>query len=247
MKFSWNCPFCGHSAVVHDGEQGTISNFQHVFNHGNKYKHQVIDGQIIVCPNDKCREYTLVVSTSDCSLSYGDPTQRVQRETWPLIPESETKVFPSYIPKAILADYREACLIRDKSPRASATLSRRCLQGMIRNFWGVTKKRLVDEIDGIKDKVDGDTWDAIDAVRQIGNVGAHMEADIDVIVDVEPTEAQLLIELIKTLLTEWYVARHNRQERMAAVKSAAVAKKDLKIGNASQPTAGVAKPTLIAK
>jgi len=35
-----------------------------------------------------------------------------------------------------------------------------------------------------------------------------MEADVNVIVDVEAGEATLLIGLIETLVDEWYVARH---------------------------------------
>ena len=31
-------------------------------------------------------------------------------------------------------------------------------------------------------------WQAIDAVRSIGNIGAHMEKDINLIVDVDPEE-----------------------------------------------------------
>jgi predicted RNase H-related nuclease YkuK (DUF458 family) len=153
-------------------------------------------------------------------MQYGEYKDVEQTNIWRL-----TRVFPEYIPAAIIEDYREACLIRDKSARASATLARRCLQGMIRDFWKISKPRLVDEISALKDKVDTETWDAIDAVRQIGNIGAHMEKDIDVIIDVEPEEAQLLIELIESLLTDWYVARHNRQQRMAAVVGAAASKK----------------------
>ncbi len=63
---------------------------------------------------------------------------------------------------------------------------------MIRNFWGIAKPRLIDEVDALQDKVDPLTWSAIDAVRRIGNIGAHMEKDIDLIVDVEPDEAELL-------------------------------------------------------
>ncbi|WP_372445280.1 hypothetical protein [Clostridium estertheticum] len=40
------------------------------------------------------------------------------------------------------------------------------------------------------------TWEAIDAVRTIGNIGAHMEKDINQIVDVESSEAALLIETL---------------------------------------------------
>jgi hypothetical protein len=42
---------------------------------------------------------------------------------------------------------------------------------MIRDFWKITKPRLIDEIDALKDKVDPETWDAIDSVRKIGNIG----------------------------------------------------------------------------
>jgi len=140
---------------------------------------------------------------------------------WSLLPESAAKPFPDYIPTPLIADYREACLIARLSPKASATLARRCLQGMIRDFWKISKPRLKDEIDALEERVDPQTWDAIDSVRKIGNIGAHMEADINVIVDVDPDEATLLIGLIETLLADWYIARHNREERMAKIKAVA--------------------------
>ena len=72
--------------------------------------------------------------------------------------------------------------------------------------------------------MDAKTWDAIDAVRKIGNIGAHMKKDINMIVDVEPEEARLLIELIETLFEDWYVARYEREQRMDKIKAAADAK-----------------------
>jgi Domain of unknown function (DUF4145) len=119
---------------------------------------------------------------------------------------------------------REACAIRDLSPKAAATLIRRCIQGIIRDFCGITKKRLFDEITELRDRVNAgnappgvqaDTVQAIDHVRKIGNIGAHMEADINVIVDVDPNEAQRLIELAELLFDEWYVARERRSQRLA--------------------------------
>ncbi|MFX8102761.1 DUF4145 domain-containing protein, partial [Acinetobacter baumannii] len=77
--------------------------------------------------------------------------------------------------------------------------SRRCLQGMIRDYWGVSKNTLNEEIKAIKDRIDPIIWQAIDAVRKIGNIGAHMEKDINFIIDVEPNEAQMLIGLIEML------------------------------------------------
>ncbi len=103
---------------------------------------------------------------------------------------------------------------------------------MIRDFWGISKRRLKDEVEALEEKVDLQAWDAIDSVRRIGNIGAHMEADINVIVDVDPDEATLLIGLIETLLADWYIARHNRQERMAKIKAVSEEKQQAREGKA---------------
>ena len=183
---------------------------------------------MVVCPNEECRRLTLKASLYQVERAsvMGGVEWRNMRPVaqWRLIPPSPAKVFPSYVPQPIRDDYEEACKIRDLSPKASATLSRRCLQGMIRDFWGIKEKRLIDEIEALKGKIEGDTWDAIDAIRKVGNIGAHMEKDINVIIDVEPEEAQLLIELIEMLIREWYINRHQRQERLKAI----VAVKDAK-------------------
>jgi hypothetical protein len=142
-----------------------------------------------------------------------------------LRPRANVRPFPAYVPKPILDDYREACLIVRLSPKASATLARRCLQGMIRNVFGVARRTLFDEIEAIKDLVAADTWDEINAVREIGNVGAHMQKDIDVIVDVDPDEADLMIRLVEDLIEEWYIAREERQQRRVKLLAAADAKR----------------------
>jgi len=91
------------------------------------------------------------------------------------------------------------------------------------------KLNLKQEIEAIQDKVDPRTWAAIDSVRSVGNIGAHMEHDINVIVDVELREAELLIGLVETLFREWYVVRHEREKRMnELVQLAADKSKDSK-------------------
>ncbi|MGE5568747.1 MAG: DUF4145 domain-containing protein [Rhodospirillales bacterium] len=137
------------------------------------------------------------------------------------------------MPQAIRGDYEEACQIVDASPKAAATLARRALQGMIRDFWGIRKPRLIDEIEALKNKVDSLTWGAIDGLRQIGNIGAHMERDVNVIVDVEPDEAEKLIWLIEHLVKEWYVAREERKMRLGEVVKMAEAKKASKSPSAA--------------
>lgn len=237
MSMHWTCPYCNRIATLIDSN---ISNEDRNFDCGNKDGYSLLHTQVIVCPNHECRNYTIAASLY---RYYKDPAGRLRRadtpeSKWFLKPQSSAKPFPDYIPAVLRSDYEEACLIVSLSPKASATLSRRCLQGMIRDFWNITKPRLIDEILALEDKVDPQTWAAIDAVRSIGNIGAHMEKDINLIVDVDPDEAQFLIDLIETLMTEWYVHKHDRDQKMNAIAAMAAAKKVHKI----QPAAGAPKP-----
>lgn len=230
MTFLWCCPFCNHNATI-GRDNYSSKDFQ--FHDNNKYGNQLIRIETITCPNPKCKEYTLTLSLYDYTArvpDFSEPDSE-PKNIFHLIPAAEIKIFPDYIPAAIIADYKEACLIRDLSPKASATLARRCLQGMIRNFWGVKKDRLIDEIEAIKNKVDPTIWEAIDAVREIGNIGAHMEKDINLIIDVEPSEAKLLIGLIETLINDWYIVRQKRQESIAEIIAAAKMKQKNKNNN----------------
>jgi len=220
--FSWTCPYCNRNATI------TINNTSsetHRFNQFNKDGDLILTSMVVVCPHPECREYTIAAGLH--KATYNGSSWRLTEPSimdWRLKPKSSSKPFPAYIPKAILDDYYEACIIVNDSPKASATLSRRCLQGIIRGFWGVSKGSLKDEIDTLDGKIDKTSWEAIDAVRSIGNIGAHMERDINLIVDVEPEEASLLIGLIEFLLEDWYVARHDREEHKKKVIALATAK-----------------------
>lgn len=221
--FNWTCPHCERAVTI---SSGRISTDRHTLHFENAEGRRTFLSCFIVCPNPECRKFTLTASLYESAHVPSQGEKSLKKiEDWNLVPSSKAKTFPTYIPQPILDDYREACLIRDLSPKASATLSRRCLQGIIRDFWSAKPGRLVDEIDQIKPNVDPLTWDAIDAVRKLGNIGAHMEKDINVIVDVDPDEAELLIGLIETLLREWYVAREERRIRMGSIVAAATAKK----------------------
>lgn len=227
MSFSWNCPFCNHHSTITDHNAGSS---RYEFNFGNKYGYQAVKTHVVSCPNPECKEYTLTVTLHDHVQQEGQ-WKDLAKKTWSLIPQAQVKVFPDYVPNQIISDYEEACLIRDLSPKASATLSRRCIQGIIRDFWSVKKGRLVDEIEAIQEKVDPVTWAAIDAVRKIGNIGAHMEKDINLIIDVDPREAGLLIGLIENLINDWYVVREERKKRMAEIVAVAEEKAEVKKGN----------------
>lgn len=224
--YSWTCPYCNQPATI---TNYSTSFDDHQFNQDNKDGSLVIRTEIVVCPNPKCREYKITAGLYKTTFT-GSAwiVSKEPMEEWQLRPKSLAKPFPAYIPQAILDDYKEACLIVNDSPKASATLSRRCLQGIIRDFWKIIKPRLIDEIKELEGKIDGSTWRAIDGVRSVGNIGAHMESDINLIVDVDPDEAQALIGLIEFLLKDWYVADHDRKEHMQKVIDLAKLKADAK-------------------
>jgi hypothetical protein len=190
----------------------------HEFDRGNKDGDLALWTGVIACPNPDCREYKITARLYKRSFNGANwVLARNPFQEWQLRPKSQARPFPEYIPKAVLDDYTEACLIVNDSPKASATLSRRCLQGIIRDFWKISKPRLVDEIKDLEGKIDPATWKAIDGVRSVGNIGAHMEKDINLIIDVDPEEATALIGLIEFLLEDWYITRHDREEHMQKV------------------------------
>lgn len=229
-EFNWTCPHCDRDVTITDER---ITNDRHTNHINNSVGRHTLVSSFIVCPNPQCRKYTLSCRLFESShkAGYGEQIGK-EVQLWNLIPSSNAKVFPDYIPLQILADYKEACLIKNLSPKASATLARRCLQGIVRDFWQVKPGKLFNEIDEIKDKVDPLTWDAIDAIRKVGNIGAHMEKDINIIVDVDPNEADLLITLIETLMKDWYMTREERKTRLMAITGIATKKESQRKGKA---------------
>ncbi len=197
---------------------------------------------LTTCPNPACRKYQLQAWLYDARPgAYGlekkgdnaKPTQH-----WALVPDSSASIFPDFVPQQIRDDYTEACRIVSLSPKAAATLARRCLQGMIRDVWNVKKKNLAAAIDALKKKVEPDVWKAIDGVRTLGNIGAHMERDVNLIVGVDPKEAEILLRLIEALVEDWYVKPRERKALYATVSNVAQAK----VLARKPPAATIAQP-----
>lgn len=220
---NFTCPYCNHHSTITNLDQ--FEHWEYINLNISKLGEVGMKIKAIHCPNKACSELILEVLLTSCYKKYGEHVELSEIQMWPLLPQSFAKPLPDYIPKAIQEDYYEACLIRDLSPKASATLARRCLQGMIRDFHNISKSRLIDEIKELKGKIDQDVWDSIEAVRTVGNIGAHMERDINMMIDVEPEEAQLLIGLIEQLVEEWYISRDERRKRAESLKMLAETKK----------------------
>ena len=201
MTNDFICPYCNHSAELNDSTYLEIKpSFELSYGCRVNPEDSEITISIFKCPH--CHEYTVNAQGTGPKVKTGIVHVK---------PISLARQFPDYIPKAIRQDYEEAYSIVNLSPKASATLSRRCLQGMIRDFWKIKPSTLFKEIDELKNKIPTMQWRVLDGIRKVGNIGAHMEKDINVIVDIDPGEAEKLLKVIEKLMNDWYVERHETE------------------------------------
>lgn len=207
---SFKCPYCSIVApVINETTQVRYTSYDKTdcsMGLLSEFDSSAIKVTFHICPS--CGKYFIEIQgigsqTQGLYISYPD--------------NNKAEKFPDYVPMQILTDYEEACAIVNLSPKASATLSRRCIQGMIRDKWETNAKSLYQEISSLKGKIEPSLWQAIDALRQIGNIGAHMESDVNTIIDIEPNEAQMLITLVEILIKEWYITPHERDELLSGI------------------------------
>lgn len=116
---------------------------------------------------------------------------------------------PTEVPKVFSDDYVEACLVIDDSAKASAALSRRCLQHILREKAGVKKDNLAQEIQQVLDSSKLPTYlsESLDAVRNIGNFASHpiKSTSTGQLVEIEPGEAEWNLDVIESLFDFYFV------------------------------------------
>lgn len=114
---------------------------------------------------------------------------------------------PLQVPIQIAQDYNEAALVLPLSPKASAALSRRCLQAILREAGQAKKKDLNDQIDEVMPTLPSHLSKGLDAVRNIGNFAAHpiKSTSTGEIVEVEANEAEWNLDTIEALFDLYYV------------------------------------------
>jgi hypothetical protein len=124
---------------------------------------------------------------------------------------------PSGIPTEFTDDYQEACLVFTDSPKASAALSRRCLQYLLREKAKTTKRDLSDQIQEVLDSKVLPSYlaESLDAVRNIGNFAAHplKNKNSGEIVDVEPGEAEWNLDVLEGLFDFYFVQENKLKEK----------------------------------
>jgi len=135
-----------------------------------------------------------------------------------LYPQASARPCPAEVPPTIAKDFIEASQVLPLSANASAALSRRCLQAVLRDAAKVKPQTLEKEIDEV---VAGGLLPTavaadLDAVRVVGNFGAHPGKGSEVI-DAEPHEAEWNLDVLDELFEEFYVKPARSAERRAAL------------------------------
>jgi hypothetical protein len=125
------------------------------------------------------------------------------------------------VPVKFADDYKEACAVLADSPKASAALSRRCLQTKLREHAKVKHQDLSREIDEAlaSKQLPSYLTGAIDAVRNLGNFAAHpiKSTSTGELVDVEPGEAEWLLDVLEGLFDFYFVGPADLQRKRDAL------------------------------
>ena len=128
---------------------------------------------------------------------------------------------PPQVPEEFTKDYREAALIINGSPKASAALSRRLLQHILREKAGADQRNLVDAINHVitQGNVPSHVSDSLHTLREIGNFAAHptKSANTAEILEVEPGEAEWCLDVIDALYDHYFVAPDKALEAKKAI------------------------------
>jgi Domain of unknown function (DUF4145) len=160
--------------------------------------------------------------------------QYEQPDEWhQVIPKSSSRgpVSPD-VPPAIADDYRQAALVLADSPKASAALSRRCLQAVLTGA-GYSQKDLAKQIDAVLSETDSrkavpsGLHSILDAIRNFGNFSAHPITDQTTlqVIDVEDHEAEYCLDILDAAFDHYYISPAEAARKKAALNAKLAAAK----------------------
>ena len=117
-------------------------------------------------------------------------------------------------------------MVLSDSNKASAALSRRCLQAIL---WsqGYTQRDLAQQIKALLGEQDAAKAiptaprETVDAIRNFGNFSAHPVTDQTTlqIINVDPEEAEWCLEILEAMFDHYYVKPAQAKARKAALNA----------------------------
>jgi hypothetical protein len=211
------CPHCQHD-VFPQSARTVLEKSGRPSMKGGPYNGQdlYLYTDVATCPHCLGATVDLIVESASNSTIF--QTIRAMPRGGPMPPP------PVEVPQIISIDYAEANEVLPISAKASAALSRRCLQAILSSH-GYSGRDLVRQIDAVIAEADSSKSlptsirENIDAIRNFGNFSAHPVTDQTTlqVVDVEEGEAEWCLQLLQDLFDHYYVAPARASERRAAL------------------------------
>jgi hypothetical protein len=150
-----------------------------------------------------------------------DDGELEKKAEYRVYPRSSARPTPPQVPNPYRQEFEEACAVLQDSPKASAALSRRCLQTLLRQKAKTKAKDLADQIQEVlvSNTLPSHLEKSIDAVRHIGNFAAHplKSKDTGSIMDVEVGEAEWQLDTLEGLFDFYIVQPQIIEEKRAAL------------------------------
>ncbi|HEY2354499.1 MAG TPA: DUF4145 domain-containing protein [Gaiellaceae bacterium] len=170
--------------------------------------------QYMICP--ECENFIAELRLTDVATS-----QLVKGAmVWPL---HHVRPVAPEVDSAYADDYSEAAAILGISPKASAALSRRLVQHVIREKAGIKKGSLDEEITMLIGAGVLPGWLAsnVDAIRAVGNFAAHpiKSTNTGEVVEVEPGEAEFLLDVLDDLFDFYFVQPEKAKQHLAGINA----------------------------
>jgi hypothetical protein len=156
-----------------------------------------------MCPN--CKR---PIVTAKIEINQKPPDYRL------IYPFNVARTVPREVPEEIREDFLEAAAVLSVSEKASAALSRRCLQNLLTDR-GYKGENLSEQIGKALEDLPRQIGENLDAVRVIGNFATHpiKSKQTGLIVDVEPEEASWTLDVLEELFEYFYVQPKKAEEK----------------------------------
>ena len=218
-----NCPYCGiHFSLDGVSADHCFPKFGRFIPYGGGPPRDEGDKTYSItshkCP--ECRKQIMWLNEIEIKDGGEFPEREIVSTTL-LFPKHPIKQLPDEVPEKLAVDFREAHDTLSISPKASAALSRRCLQNLIREREGLVENTLFAEIQQLlkKNKLPRYLADDLDSIRIVGNFAAHPVKDTNTgqIVEVEPGEAEWTLEVLEELLLFYFVEQSRSRARRDAL------------------------------
>ena len=190
------------------------------FEHGRTDAYYNNQGTALRLTHVTCPSCHQIITTVEPGTGNEDIFLRRGKEfiAWP---RHSARPIPPEVPSSIADDYQEAASTLSLSPKASAALSRRCLQAVLRDAANANQRDLWQQIDAVLPTLPSYIAQDLDAIRHIGNFAAHPAKfqATGQIIDVEPGEAEWNLDVLDLLFDFYYVQPALAQKKRDALNA----------------------------